>query len=102
MALLLPVVRCDRPRAFVRGTNIAIEPYIEARVVQILARGAGNVLGTAVICDNMCVVDALRLIILILNPFAAGVGYTRLGCPLRSVESSNRLHFILRPDLTRY
>jgi hypothetical protein len=36
------------------------------------------------------------------NPFAAVVGYNRLGHPLRSVESSTQLHLILRPDLARY
>jgi hypothetical protein len=35
----------------------------------------------------------------LINPFAYGVGYTRLGCPLRSVESSTQLLLVLRPDL---
>jgi hypothetical protein len=32
------------------------------------------------------------------NPFAYGVVYTQLGCPLRSVGSSTQIHLILRPD----
>jgi hypothetical protein len=35
----------------------------------------------------------------VLTPFADGVVYIQLGCPLRSVESSTQLHLILRPDL---
>jgi hypothetical protein len=45
-----------------------------------------------VLCDLHLLLSALR------NPFASGVGYTRLGCPLRSVESSTQLLLVLRPD----
>ena len=48
VGLVLPVVKCARLPAYIRGSSTAQKAYIEDRVDIILARDAGNVVGTSV------------------------------------------------------